>query len=168
MKEQNKSLTILGVDPGTQVTGFGLIRKEGGRYIPLDFGCIRTKPSLKLSIRYLHIYRGIEELIEKFKPQALSVESQYVAKNVSSAMKLGMARSVIMLAATKKNIPVFEYTPSRAKQAVTGSGRASKEQVQKMVQKLLFLKTLPTPEDAADALALAICHAHASHLGKEI
>ncbi len=150
---------ILGVDPGTQVTGYGFIRIVERDYIPLDYGCIRPPAHYKLSDRYLIIFESIEELIEKYKPTALAVETQYVHKNVQSAIKLGMARGVIMIAAKKKGIPVFEYAPKQAKKAVVGTGKASKDQVQGMVQLLLKLSSPPQPSDAADALALAICHA---------
>lgn len=150
---------ILGVDPGTQVSGYGLIKVVERNYTPLDFGCIRPPANYKLSDRYLIIFESIEQLIEKYKPVALAVETQYVHKNIQSAMKLGMSRGIIMIAAKKKGIPVFEYAPTQAKRAVVGNGKASKEQVQGMVQLLLKLSSPPQPSDAADALALAICHA---------
>ncbi len=155
-----KKKIILGIDPGTRVTGYGLIRTDGGEYETLDFGCIR--PSLKLSIneRYLAIFNGIDFLLEKYAPEVVVIETQFIYKNAQSAMKLGMARGVAILAATRKNIPVFEYAPRKAKQAVVGNGAASKIQVQRMIQILLHLPSLPEPEDAADALALAACHAH--------
>ena len=155
-----KKKVILGIDPGTRITGYGLICTDGGAHETVDFGCIR--PSLQLSVheRYLCIFEGIEFLLEKYLPEAVAIETQFVYKNAQSAMKLGMARGVAILAATKRKIPVFEYAPRKAKQAVVGNGSASKEQVQKMIQILLHLPHLPEPEDAADALALATCHAH--------
>jgi crossover junction endodeoxyribonuclease RuvC len=156
---------ILGVDPGTRISGYGIICIQNQIYTPVDYGCIRPPPSLKLSERYLVIFDSIEELIEKYQPTALVVETQYVNKNVQSALKLGMARGAVIIAAKKRGLPIFEYAPTVAKRAVVGHGRASKFQVQGMVQRLLRLPSLPEPEDAADALALAICHAHsASHL----
>jgi crossover junction endodeoxyribonuclease RuvC len=151
---------IMGVDPGTRITGYGVLLQENGQYIPLDFGCIRPPPTLPLSERYLIIFEGIETLIEKFQPSVISIESQFVKKNVQSAIKLGMAKGMIILAAARKGIPIFEYAPKAAKLAVVGNGNATKLQVQKMLQTILGLKTLPDPEDAADGLALAICHAH--------
>jgi crossover junction endodeoxyribonuclease RuvC len=151
---------ILGIDPGTRITGYGLIKAHQNGEIPLDFGCIRPSIKLELNQKYVFIYKGLEELIKKYKPDAIAVETQFVKKNVQSAMKLGMARGVVILAAALNNIPIFEYAPKKAKLAVTGTGAASKSQVQKMVQMLLKLKELPTPEDAADALSIAICHAH--------
>lgn len=157
-----EEVVILGVDPGTHVTGYGLIRIEAGRHIPVDYGCIRPPTKLKLTDRYLIIHNCIETLIDKYKPTVVVVETQYVNRNVQSALKLGMARGTVMVAAKRKGLPVFEYAPSKAKRAVVGNGAASKCQVKGMIQKLLDLGKLP-PEDAADALALAICHAHASN-----
>ncbi|CAF22743.1 MULTISPECIES: crossover junction endodeoxyribonuclease RuvC [Candidatus Protochlamydia] len=155
----SNQVIILGLDPGTKITGFGVIRIEGHQYVPVDYGCIRPPSHYKLSERYLVICQGVEQLIDQHQPHAVVVETQYVSKNVQSAMKLGMARGVIMIAAKKRGIPIYEYAPSKAKLAVVGTGRASKYQVQGMVQRLLNLSIPPTPEDAADALALAICHA---------
>jgi crossover junction endodeoxyribonuclease RuvC len=155
---------ILGIDPGTAITGWGVIKDKGGKLEPIDFGCIRPKASLPLSQRYLTLHEGLRVLIDRFSPSALAIETQFVQKNVQSAMKLGMARGVIILAATLKGIPVFEYTPTQVKKSVTGRGQASKYQVQGMIATLLGLTTLPEPEDAADALACAICHHHRAHL----
>lgn len=159
---KSQSSIILGIDPGTLITGYGIILVNGAHYQALDYGCIRPPASLKLSDRYLIIFNALDELIDKYKPEALSVETQFVKHNVSSAIKLGMARGIAIIAAKRKGIPVFEYTPMRAKRAVVGNGNSSKEQVQGMVQKLLRLAEPPTPEDASDALSLAICHAQAS------
>lgn len=156
------NLIIIGVDPGTRVTGYGVIRLNNGHSDVLDYGCIRPPLESKLTERYLILFEGICELLDTWHPAALAVETQYVHKNVQSAIKLGMARGMILLAATLRKIPVFEYGPTQAKLAVVGHGRASKEQVKKMVQRLLNLKAPPEPDDAADALALAICHAHMS------
>jgi crossover junction endodeoxyribonuclease RuvC len=151
----------IGIDPGTLVTGYGIIRSEGSRHEALDYGCIKPPSKMKLTDRYLVIYQGIEALLDKFYPDALAVETQYVQKNPQSALKLGMARGVVIVAAKQRVIPVYEYSPSKAKLAVVGRGHASKFQVQGMVQMLLNLSRLPQPEDAADALALALCHAQA-------
>jgi crossover junction endodeoxyribonuclease RuvC len=157
MKEE---VIILWVDPGTLVTGYGVIRQTDRDWEPLDFGCICPPRKLKIHERYLILFEGIDLLIEKYKPQALSVETQFVYKNVQSALKLGMARGAVMIAAARRGVEVFEYAPTRAKQAVVGNGAASKFQVQRMVQMQLKLSSVPEPEDAADALALALCHAH--------
>jgi len=153
-------MIILGVDPGTVITGYGVI--EGLK--TLDYGCVRPPPALPLSERYLAIFEAIDHLLEKFQPKAVVVETQFVHKNVASAMKLGMARACVILAAARRRIEIFEYAPKKAKLAVVGNGGASKEQVQKMIRMLLKLGEAPLPEDAADALALAICHAHRSQL----
>jgi crossover junction endodeoxyribonuclease RuvC len=152
-------LIIIGIDPGTRITGYGIIEVHGTTYRTVDCGCVRPPPTLKLSERYLILFNAIEELLIKYCPHALAVETQYVEKNVQSAIKLGMARGAAIIAAKRQGLPVFEYAPTKAKLAVAGSGKASKEQVQGMVKLLLSLKEVPTPEDAADALALAICHA---------
>lgn len=154
------SLTILGIDPGTQVTGFGIIRLQTPAMQVVDYGCIRPPARLSCHERYLIIFNAIEALIEKHQPQALAIETQFVYRNAQSAMKLGIARGMAILAAARKQIPIFEYAPKKAKLAVTGRGTASKEQVQRMIQILLQLPHLPTPEDAADALSIALCHAH--------
>lgn len=152
----DKKEIILGIDPGTIITGYGVI-SVNPHISPLDFGCIRPPAKLILEQRYKIIFEGIEALIEKHSPTAIAVESQFVLKNVQSAIKLGMAKGMVYLAAARKNIPVFEYAPKKAKQAIVGTGNASKFQVQKMIQNLLRLPNIPEPEDAADALALAIC-----------
>jgi crossover junction endodeoxyribonuclease RuvC len=147
---------ILGIDPGTQITGYGVI--DGLN--PLDFGCIRPPAKERLEQRYLVIFNGVEALIEKYRPEAIAVEAQFVLKNVQSAIKLGMAKGMVYLAAARRSIPVYEFAPKKAKLAVVGHGGASKYQVQKMIQSLLRLPRAPEPEDAADALALAICCTH--------
>ena len=153
-------MKIIGIDPGTQITGYGIVERIGTALHVLDYGCIRPPKKEETSKRYLSIFNGINKLIQTYSPDALSVETQYVHKNVQSAIKLGMARGVVIIAAAKNNIPIYEYAPRKAKLAVVGTGSASKLQVQKMVQMLLKLPQLPSPEDAADGLALAICHAH--------
>jgi len=153
---------IIGVDPGTIVTGFGVIRYKGNVFEPIDYGCIRPSTKKNINERCLIIHCGVEELLQKYQPDVVVVESQYVSKNVQSALKLGMAKAVIILAALQAGIEVAEYTPTTAKKAVTGTGGASKEQVQGMIQRLLNLSEIPQPNDAADALALAICHAQKS------
>jgi crossover junction endodeoxyribonuclease RuvC len=157
-------MIIIGVDPGTIVCGYGVILVEGSSYHAIDYGCIRPPASYEISNRYLVIFNGIDELLDRHKPQALAVERQFVHKNVQSTIKLGMAAGIVIVASARKGIPVAEYSPATAKLAVVGNGRASKKQVQKMVQMRLNLSHPPEPEDAADALALAICHAQASKI----
>jgi len=155
-----ESKIILGIDPGTKITGYGVISVQTNKLSLLDYGCIKPPANYPLEKRYLIIYNSLEQIIEKYAPAAVAVETQFMNKNAQSAMKLGMARGVAILAATKRDIPIFEYAPKKAKLSVVGTGQASKYQVQKMVQNLLGLAQIPTPEDAADALSLAICHAH--------
>lgn len=152
---------ILGIDPGTVVTGYGIVEITSDGLSLLDFGCVRPPAKYKLSDRYLIIFDSVTSLLEKYKPQAVSVETQYVHRNPQSALKLGMARGCVVIAARKLNIAIYEYSPKKAKLAATGSGDASKYQVQAMIQRQFNLPKLPEPADAADALALAICHAHA-------
>ncbi len=154
---------ILGIDPGSVVTGYGLIRKRGSRLSACLFGCIRPKAK-ELPARFRTIFEEVLLLIDTHKPGALAVETQFVDKNAGSALKLGMVRGVVLLAAALREIPIFEYAPSRAKQAITGSGRASKAQIRSMVQMLLDLKKERLAEDASDALAIAICHAHSNRI----
>jgi crossover junction endodeoxyribonuclease RuvC len=156
----NDQQTILGIDPGTRITGYGVIKIGKPQLEPIDFGCIRPPPKLDAPARYLALFDALEKLLDQYSPNAVAVETQFVYKNVQSAIKLGMARGVVLIAAARRGIPIFEYAPKKAKLAVVGNGGASKEQVQRMVQLLLRLPVLPEPEDAADALALAICHAN--------
>jgi crossover junction endodeoxyribonuclease RuvC len=148
---------ILGIDPGTRITGYGLITNT---FNPIDFGCIRPPVDAELPQRYHILFKGILQLIKLHSPDAVAVETQFLNKNVQSTMKIAMARAAVLIAASEHQIPIFEYTPKKAKLAVVGNGQASKEQVQKMVQLLLKLPFPPEPEDASDALSLAICHAH--------
>jgi crossover junction endodeoxyribonuclease RuvC len=158
--EENPHI-ILGIDPGTRITGYGVIKVNHLQIEPLDFGCIRPPVKQDLPARYLALFDGLEKLLQLYSPDAVAIETQFVYKNVQSALKLSMARAALLIAAARHGIPIFEYTPRKAKLAVVGNGAASKEQVQRMIQLLLNLPLLPEPEDAADALALAICHANA-------
>jgi len=158
------TLIILGVDPGTVITGYGIIKKKENNLTALDYGCIRPPIKKELRNRYWIIFQGLEHLIEKYKPDAICVETQFVKKNVQVAMKLGMARAIVLLLSAKYGIDLFEYAPKKAKLAVVGHGSASKIQVQNMTKVILGLKKIPTPEDAADALSLAICHANRENL----
>lgn len=157
-------MIILGIDPGTRITGYGIIKYHPHRVETLDYGCIRPPAKAPSSKKYLIIFDAIEALIQKHKPKALAVESQFIYKNPKSAMQIGMARAMAILAAEREGIAIAEYAPKKAKKAVVGHGGASKQQVQRMIQTLLNLSDLPTPEDAADALALALCHAHSLSL----
>lgn len=152
---------ILGIDPGSRVTGYGLIREKNRQLSYLDSGCIRTAGS-EFSERLLHIFNGICELMDHFSPNEVAIEQVFMHKNVSSALKLGHARGVAMVACASHRIPVNEYSARAVKQSVVGYGAAQKEQVQQMVVQLLRLNQSPQ-SDAADALAIAICHSHMRH-----
>jgi crossover junction endodeoxyribonuclease RuvC len=151
-------MIILGIDPGTARTGWGVIETSGSSYKLIAYGVIAPKTKI-LSEKYVEIYDGINVIIDKFHPSCVSVETQFVSKNPQSAIKIGMARAMAVLAGAKRELPIFEYTPLKAKKAVTGSGKAQKEDMQRMIGLLLSTQKA-IPHDAADALALAICHSH--------
>ncbi|MEN9343728.1 MAG: hypothetical protein RLZZ453_515 [Chlamydiota bacterium] len=151
---------ILGIDPGTRITGYGCIEFGNQKISILDFGCVRPPADDPLPDRYFALFQGIGDLIAKYSPSAIAIETQFVNKNPQSTMKLAMARAVVLILSAQYKIPLFEYTPTKAKKALCGSGKADKGQVQRMLQLLLSLPSPPEPEDAADALALAICHAN--------
>lgn len=157
-------MRIMGVDPGTAIVGIGLIDLIGSQYKIVDFGCIRTSSKDNDANRLHQIFKGMQEIINDFKPDCLAVEELFFNKNTKTALSVGQARGVILLSGVEKKLPVFEYTPLQVKQAIVGYGRAEKRQVQEMVKILLKLDKRPTPDDAADALAVAICHAHSKNL----
>ncbi len=148
---------VLGFDPGTATTGYGVVEVSGGEYRMLAGGVIRTAPGQAMVTRLLGIHRKAEELIRTHAPDRVAVESIFPNRNVTQAVALGQARGVLLLAAGGMGLPVREYTPQEVKQAVTGYGAAGKGQVQRMVAGLLGLAEVPRPDDAADALAVAIC-----------
>ena len=153
-------MIILGLDPGTAITGYGVIEINGNRYKALDYGCINTKAGLPMPERLEKIYRGVCQLLEQATPDEVAIEELYFNTNATTAISVGQARGVIMLAAAQKGLPIGEYTPLQVKQAMVGYGRADKKQIQYMVTSFLKLPSPPKPDDAADALAIAICHAH--------
>lgn len=153
-------MIILGVDPGTAITGYGALEFKKGNFCLKSHGCIKTLSSLSPPQRLQKIYLEILDLICLIQPDEIAVEELFFNTNVRTAMAVGQARGVILLACAQSNLCVHEYTPLQVKQAVVGYGRAKKEQVQFMVKAILGLSEVPKPDDAADALALAICHAH--------
>lgn len=153
-------MRIIGVDPGLATTGYGVVETNFYRSTLVDFGCIRTSPEETYQERFAHIYRELGKVLRQSQAEAMAVEKLFFCKNSSNAMQVGEARGVVILAGHHAGLPVVEYTPLQVKQAVAGYGRAGKRQVQQMVACLLVLKELPRPDDAADALALALCHAH--------
>ena len=156
---------MLGVDPGTLVTGYGLIRRDAAGLRLLDAGTVRNRPGTPMPERLLAIHTVLRRLIETHRPASCAVESAFYGKNAQSALKLGHARGVALLAAVEAGFPVFEYAPAEIKRAVVGYGRAEKHQVGEMVRLLLGLEAIPEPHDAADALAIAICHVHSAGSG---
>ena len=153
-------MIVLGIDPGTAATGYGIVERTGSKLRAVDYGCLETLPTQELPQRLLEIHQAILELIETHKPSLLGVERIFFNKNVRTALSVGQARGVAILAAAHAGCVIAEYTPLQVKQAVVGYGRAEKEQVQRMVQILLHMDHIPQPDDAADALAVAICHIH--------
>ena len=153
-------MRILGIDPGSETTGYGLIESDGSRHSSVLFGAIRTSPNRAFHERLLQIYTQLREILSRETIDAVAIEGVFYAANVQSALKLGHARGVALLAAAQQGLPVFEYSPLEIKNATVGYGRAEKSQVQLMVRHLLQLPDTPTPDDAADALAIAICHSH--------
>ena len=154
------ALKILGIDPGTAIVGYGLIEAKGQKYEALDYGCITTPAHTPMEKRLELLYRGMNQLLSETQPDAVAVEELFFNRNITTAITVGQARGVILLSIAQKNIEFAEYTPLEVKQAVVGYGRAEKQQIQYMVTSLLKLKSVPKPDDAADALAIAICHAH--------
>jgi crossover junction endodeoxyribonuclease RuvC len=152
-------MRVLGIDPGSRITGYGIIDKEGNRLVHVDNGAIFTDSHRDFPMRLQRIYRGLTEIIAQYRPDAVAVENIFFATNVQSALKLGQARGAAIVAGVNAGLPVFEYTALQVKQAVVGHGRADKQQVQKMLKVLLNLPEI-AQEDASDALATAVCHAH--------
>lgn len=158
-------MIVLGIDPGTAITGWGVVREEAdGRPTLVDCGTIQTAASMPLPQRLRHIFQKVTNLVERYGPETVAVEEVFFSKNVRTAMTVGQARGVILLAAALANRPVHGYTPLQVKQAISGYGGADKAQVQQMTALLLGLDTVPTPDDAADAIAVAVCHLHSAHL----
>lgn len=157
-----KYMVILGIDPGYAIVGYGLLKYEGNRFTVLDYGAVTTAAGLPFGRRLEQIYDGISEIIAHFSPDAMSIEKIYFNTNVTTAIDVSQARGVIVLASQKNSLPIYEYTPLQVKQSVVGYGRAEKKQVQEMTRVILGLEKVPKPDDTADALAMAICHAHCS------
>lgn len=155
-------MVILGIDPGYAIVGWGVVRYESNRFKTLDFGAVTTPARMHFADRLEKIYDGIDFLLSQYKPEALSIEKLFFNTNQKTAIDVAQARGVILLAAKKAGVEVFEYTPLQVKQSVVGYGRAEKKQVQEMTRVILNLNAVPKPDDTADALALAICHGHAS------
>lgn len=155
-------MIILGIDPGYAIVGFGVLKYENNRFTVLDFGAITTPAGMEFTERLKSIYEDLSYLFDKYHPEALAIEKLFFNTNKKTAVDVAQARGVILLAAKMHGAECFEYTPLQVKQSVVGYGRAEKKQVQEMTRQLLNLSAVPKPDDTADALAMAICHAHCS------
>lgn len=155
-------MIIIGIDPGYAIVGYGLLEYENNRFKVLTYGAITTEAKTPFNLRLEKIYDEFTEIVSKYRPQAMSIEKLFYNNNAKTVIDVSQARGVLMLAAQKSRIRVFEYTPLQVKQSVVGYGRAEKKQVQEMTRRILSLKEIPKPDDTADALAMAICHAHSS------
>ncbi len=161
-------MVVLGIDPGTANTGYGVVARRGGRLVALDGGVIETRAGVALERRLADIFTRVCSLLDEHEPGAVALEELYFGANARSAFAVGQARGVVMLAAGQRGIDCAGYTPQQVKGAVCGTGRADKDQVQRMVQALLSLDAPPSPDHAADALAVAICHANRAPLAAAI
>ena len=161
-------MIILGIDPGSRVTGFGVIACTGNRYKVLEAGAIRLEKLGEVPVRLVHLHDRIEQIIATHRPDTLSIEKVFHGVNFQSALLLGQVRGVVMMQAARQGLNVFEYSATQVKKTITSYGRAEKDQVQEMVRLLLGLRETPKPNDVADALALAICHAHTAPMTNRI
>ena len=159
-------MIIVGFDPGLATLGYGVIKKEQrGKPVMLDYGVVSTPKDENLAVRLCMLERGVKEIIEKYKPDEIAIEELFFAKNVTTGINVAHARGVVLLTCVKECGRIFEYTPLQIKQALTGYGRAEKKQIQAMVKTFLGLNAVPKPDDAADALAVALTHAQTNKLG---
>ncbi len=166
--EERLVLRILGIDPGIAIVGFGFIDKTGSKVSPVQYGCIQTEAHTPEEERLQQVYEGMLQLIDKYEPEAVAFEKLFFNRNVTTAMTVSQARGVLVLAAVQRGLPIAEYTPMQIKQAIVGYGKAEKKQVQEMVRMYLKLASIPKPDDVADALAVAICHAHSYTLNSRL
>jgi crossover junction endodeoxyribonuclease RuvC len=158
-------MKVLGIDPGSETLGWGVVEGENLKYKLVDFGTVKSSPREKFSKRLLKVFQGVSAVIEKFQPDVLSIEEAFYAVNVNVAMKLGQVRGAVIVLGELSGLEIAEYSPRLVKQTVVGYGNAEKHQVQEMVRLLLRLQKAPEPHDASDALAIAICHFH--HAGMQ-
>jgi len=157
-------MIILGIDPGTVTLGYGLIDNQDSEITTIDYGVLSALPRSPIGERLIYFYNKLREIVLRYKPDAVAVEQPFVAKNAKSALAIGRAQAVAILAAANQKVPIFEYTPAQIKQRVASYGGSSKEQIQEMVKVQLGLTEIPQPNDAADALAVALCHLSQVHL----
>lgn len=156
-------MIVLGIDPGIATVGFGVIKAEGNRQSLVRCGVIKTSSGIRLALRLNQIFEDARELIDAYKPDAIAIEELFFNTNLKTGISVAHGRGVLILAGEERGIPMFEYTPLQVKQTVAGYGRAGKKQVMEMVRRLLTMDEVPRPDDAADALAIAICHARVSN-----
>ena len=155
-------MRIIGIDPGYAIVGFGVIEYEKSRFSTISYGAVTTPAGIKFERRLEIIYADICQIPDSYKPQSLAIEKLYFQNNQKTAIDVAEARGVVLLAAAQRHIEIFEYTPLQVKQSITGYGQAVKKQVQEMTKRVLGLPQIPKPDDTADALAIAVCHAHVS------
>ena len=165
---ESSTVIVLGIDPGLASTGYGVIARRGGRLVALDGGVIATAPGLAVERRLAELHAAVDALLDEHQPHAVALEELYFGQNVRTAFAVGQARGVVLLAAGQHAVPCTGYTPQQVKGAVCGNGRAHKDQVARMVQALLGLTQQPTPDHAADALAVAVCHANCAPLASAL
>ncbi len=161
-------MRVLGIDPGSETLGWGVVDGSGSKYSLVEFGTVKSSPREAFSKRLMKVFRGVEAIVDQHQPDVLSIEEAFYSINVNVAMKLGQVRGVMLLLAEQQGLAIAEYAPRLIKQTVVGYGNAEKHQVGEMVRVLLKLKSVPTPHDAADALAIAICHFHHAGLQDRI
>jgi crossover junction endodeoxyribonuclease RuvC len=161
-------MKVLGIDPGSETLGWGVVEGSGSKYSLVEYGTVRSNPREAFSKRLMKIFSGVEAIVDRLEPDELSIEEAFYSINVNVAMKLGQVRGVMLLLAEQRGLKIGEYAPRLIKQTVVGHGNAEKHQVGEMVKVLLKLKEVPAPHDAADALAIAICHFHHSGLQARI
>lgn len=166
MNTTSSPLLVLGIDPGIARVGYGIVSITNGTPFCVIYGCMETRASVSLAHRLKELYEKLSSLVVQHRPAAAAIEKIFFAKNTKTALDVSHARGIMLLALSQANIPIFEYTPLQVKRAVTGYGRAEKKQMQKMVQTLLSLPSMPRPDDAADALALALCASSSFRLEK--
>jgi len=153
-------MRILGIDPGTRVVGYGIIETAGSRIAPVTFGVVRARPGDSYAVRLRRIFEGLTRIVREYRPDEAAIEEAFYGKSVSAALRMGEGRGVAIVAAALQDLPLWQYSPAEVKKSVVGSGRAHKVQIQEMVRMLLGLPEVPEPQDAADALAVAICHSN--------
>ncbi len=158
-------IRILGIDPGYAIVGFGVLDYDGVKFTPVEYGAVLTEAGQPFPERLRAIHEDIEFIFDKFRPHSMAIERLYFTSNQKTAIDVAQARGVTVLSAARRNVPVFEYTPLQVKMSVVGYGKAEKRQVMEMTQRILNLAQIPKPDDAADALAIAICHGHSTRFG---